>query len=75
MDAQAMARVIEAGDRMADHLADIAKLFVPGMKLTLLARHPGFPDGSRDIVMGDDQDLEAIVAAVRAAMTKGEKVR
>jgi hypothetical protein len=52
---------------IADHLAEIATLFrsTAGVKLTLLARTPSHPDGSRDLVVSDDDLTAASDALLR----------
>jgi hypothetical protein len=52
-----------ARKRASEHLEDIAGLFIPGTKLTLLARQPLHPDGSHDFCLTDD-DLRAVIAAL-----------
>lgn len=52
-----------AGLVIGDHLAEIAALFRPGMKLTLVARDPDHFDGSRDMVVTAD-DLSLVIAAL-----------
>ncbi len=51
-----------------DALAEIALLFKPGVKLTLVARTPGIPD--RDVLVGDDSDLEALIASIQRLRTQ-----
>ncbi len=46
-------------------LAEIGDLFVPGTKLTLIARQPGKPE--QDFVLTDDAIPEAIAALHRRA--------
>lgn len=46
------------------HLSEISGLFVSGTKFTLLARQPSHPDGSRDLVVTNDE-LGPSVAALR----------
>jgi hypothetical protein len=53
-----------AGEKINQHLAEIAELFNPGTKLTLLARQPSHPSGDRDLVQTND-DLDAAIAALR----------
>ncbi len=48
-----------AGERIALALAELEPLFKPGVKLTLLARHPGKPEA--DIIITAD-DMDEIVA-------------
>lgn len=45
------------------HLQEIQRFF-KNSKVTLVARAPGFPNGDRDLVMGDD-DLDLAIAAIR----------
>lgn len=45
------------------HLEEIQRLF-KASKITLVCRAVGFPDGSRDLICGDD-DLESAIAAIR----------
>lgn len=52
------------GQEIADRLADIADMFKPGAKLTLLVRHPDYPNGDRDVVITDDS-LAAVIDALR----------
>jgi hypothetical protein len=44
--------VQHVGDRVAQHLAEIAQMFKAGAKLTVLVRHPGNPDA--DMLVSDD---------------------
>jgi hypothetical protein len=55
-DVQRVGRVI------GEHLAEIAPLFKEGVKLTLLARCPDAPDGTRDLVLTNDTLGAAITA-------------
>jgi hypothetical protein len=52
------------GHLISEHLGEIAALFKPGTKLTLLARQPHMPDGSQDMVLTDDTLDRAIAALV-----------
>lgn len=54
--------VESVGHAIADHLADIESYFKPGAKLTLLVRHPGFPE--RDLIVTND-DFDELIAMVR----------
>jgi len=45
-------------------LERLAGLALPGAKMTLLVRRPEAPDGSRDIVITDD-NLASVLAALR----------
>lgn len=38
--------------RLTEHLSQMAESFKPGMKLTFIARRPGFPE--QDVLLGDD---------------------
>lgn len=55
--------VQRVGVRVADALHELSSLFKPGAKLTFLARHPDAPDGSRDMVITED-DLGEVIAAL-----------
>lgn len=59
-----MASLEDTRDIIAEHLEGIKTLFKPGIKVTLLVRTETHPDGSRDLVMTDD-DLETAIAALR----------
>lgn len=50
-------------DSLCHHLQEIQRHF-KNSKVTLVARAPGFPNGDRDLVMGDD-DLDEAIAAIR----------
>ena len=51
------------GDEIADHLADIERLFKPGARLTLVVRRPNFPE--QDVVVTNDLIGDAIEAMRR----------
>lgn len=55
--------VQRVGRAVGEHLAEMAALFKPGVKLTFLARRPEAPDGSQDMVLTDD-DLTSAIAAL-----------
>lgn len=57
-------QVVAAGQTIAGLLQNVARLFKPGKKLTLLVRDPDCPDGRRDLVVSDDQ-LDAAIQALR----------
>lgn len=46
-------------------LERLAGLALPGAKLTLLVRRPEAPSGSQDMVITDDDDIEAVITALR----------
>lgn len=50
-------------DALSRHLAEVAKLFGPGARLTLVVRNPDTP-GDAGLVIGDD-DLELAVEEIR----------
>jgi hypothetical protein len=56
------ARVERMRQEAAYHLDQIAKLFVPAMKITLVVRNPERPDGSQDVLLTDDTVPEVIAA-------------
>jgi len=55
--------------QIARNLRRIATLFVPEMRLTLVARHLDYPDGSRDMVVTDDT-LSAVITALTIRESK-----
>lgn len=63
-----------AGEVIETHLLQIEKVFKPGMKLTLVARHPDHPDGSRDMVVSGD-DLNLVIAALQIIQKQPEAKR
>jgi hypothetical protein len=52
---------------IADCMDDIMKCFKPGMKITVLVRAVGYPDGSRDLLMTDDS-LPFVLRAIETRM-------
>jgi hypothetical protein len=50
-------------DGISLHLQEIQSFF-KNSKITLVVRAIGFPNGDRDLVMGDD-DLDEAIAAIR----------
>jgi hypothetical protein len=57
--------VAEAHAEVAEHCAQIAKLFKPGAKITILVRNPDWctkEPHSGDMTVGDDDLAEAIAA-------------
>lgn len=52
----------EVGSHVQRHLAEMADLFVPGVKLTFLMRNPDAPDGS--MLITDEDDLYEIERAI-----------
>lgn len=56
--------LVQLHDDLSVLLNRAAALFVPGAKLTLVVRHPSHPDGSRDVVIGNDTS-DAAIAAIR----------
>lgn len=63
-DPRTIPKVREAGRAIQEMMADIADMFVPGYRITVVARNPEFPDGSRDMVLTDDT-WEGIMTALR----------
>jgi hypothetical protein len=53
---------------ISNHLEEIATYFKPGIKLTIVCRHPGLPDGG--VVMTDD-DLGLAIAEIRKLQVGG----
>jgi hypothetical protein len=56
------ARIERMRQEASYHLEQIAKLFNPGMKLTLVVRNPEHPDGTQDTLLTDDTVPEVIAA-------------
>ncbi len=50
-------------------LAKLQQLFNPGMKLTFIARNPGFPD-QEVVITAVDDDLEAIIAVLERSKAR-----
>ncbi|WP_323142774.1 hypothetical protein [Massilia phyllosphaerae] len=50
-------------NEIANHLGQISDLFVPGMKLTFMARMVG--NNEADVVVSDDNEPEEMIAIVR----------
>lgn len=50
-------------DEVSEHLEEIAKCFRPGAKITVLVRHPGFPE--RDFSLSDDESAEVVAFVTR----------
>lgn len=51
-------------DAITRHLWDVAELFTEPVKLTMVVRNPAHADGSRDVVVTDD-DAESVCAVIR----------
>lgn len=67
--------VQEVGEIVGGYLNEMARLFRPGAKLTLLVRRPEKPDGSQDFVLSNDTLAEAAAALTlrqTAPTLKGE---
>ena len=54
-----------------EHLHDIAELFKPGAKITLLVRRPGEPD--QDFMLTID-DLDEVSAMLERSKTREEEI-
>lgn len=65
------AKLARLHDDVNGLLNEIGSLPAPGTKLTLVARTPTHPDGSRDIVFTDD-DLDQVVEAIRISQKTAE---
>lgn len=65
--------VIGAHAIIANHCADIAALFRPGVRVTVIVRNPGHGvDGSADLLVGDD-DPDLLIAAIQYLRTRPER--
>jgi hypothetical protein len=59
-----MGNVSIAHEDIAQHCAEIAKLFKPGALVTVVVRNPGYGvDGSADMLISDD-DPELVIKAL-----------
>lgn len=56
--------------QVANWAGEIADIFKPGVKITILIRNPGLDDG--DIVVSDDS-LQLAIAALERLKTKEER--
>lgn len=52
------------------YLVEIAEMFNTPVRVTLVVRDPLFPDGSRDLLISDD-DTDAVIAAIGQLSTVG----
>lgn len=64
-------RIGRLKDDIATKLEEIRGLFInpDSVRLTLLVRAPAYPDGSRDTLVSDDVEIEAVIRAYRMRMT------
>jgi hypothetical protein len=63
----------EAYFEIAEHCAQIAKLFKPGAKVTVLVRNPAVRDDhSADMFVSDDEP-DAVIAAVEYLKARPEE--
>jgi len=65
--------VKQLGTEIAAELADLARFFKPGVRLTFMARQPGYPD--RDMIITDDglDDLAEMIARRKAGSSPGNQ--
>lgn len=55
---EAQAKIDAARERISGYLVAIEEVFLEPVKLTLVARNPAFPDGSRDLLLTNDDLAE-----------------
>lgn len=55
--------VRRTGQQIAFHMDEIARLFKPGAKLTLLVRSPGHPE--RDAFLSDEDNIDEAIEAIK----------
>lgn len=55
--------VQRVGQQMGFYMEEIAKLFKPGVKLTLLVRNPGHPE--RNAFLSDEDNIDEAVEAIK----------
>jgi hypothetical protein len=63
-------KLAEVHAEVANHCGDIAELFKPGAKVSVLIRNPRLNDG--DMIVTDD-DMDLVIAAVQRLKEKEEK--
>jgi len=63
-------RLGEVHAEVAEHCAQVARLFKPGARVTILIRNPSLADG--DMVVSDDQ-MDLVTAALLRLKQKEEK--
>lgn len=61
-------------ERIANHAGEVAELFKGPVRVTIVVRDPEHPDGSRDVEVTDDDDTEALIAAIRTVRQRGVHV-
>ena len=64
--------VKEAHAEIANHCGDIAVLFKPGAKVTVLIRNPDIAEGGADMLVTDDQP-DLIIAAIQRLKERKEQ--
>lgn len=64
------AALSRAHSEVADHCGEVAKLFKPGAKVTILIRNPHIEDG--DMVVSDDS-MDLAISALARLKEKEEK--
>ena len=62
----------ETGEEVSNHLDKIKSYFKPGVKITILVRTEGDPEGRRDFMMGDDDPQEAMNMIARRMAFAGK---
>lgn len=67
---EAQAKIDYARERISDYLVKIEGCFSEPVRLTLVARNPAFPDGSRDMLLTND-DLTETKRALETLEQKG----
>lgn len=60
--------------QLADHAAQVEELFTEPVKVSIVVRNPGHPDGSRDVVVSSEDDYGRISATVGALTARGTLV-
>jgi hypothetical protein len=62
----------EVHEILSSDLARIARMFLPGAKITLIVRHEGYPE--RDLFMSDDT-LEGAQAVLTRSVARATPVK
>lgn len=67
-------RVGSVGERVAEHLDEIAAYFKPGAVITVVVRFEGIDDHTRDLIMTSDK-IPKVIKALQHHMTATDSVR
>lgn len=63
----------EVCDEVAAVLTDLERFFVPGTKLTFIARPPENPGGDRDFVVSEEDDIADAIGVLQRRAERGNE--